>query len=215
MAKKILFQGDSITDASRSRDNDFLMGCGYPTMVAGDLGKQYPARFEFINRGISGDRAIDIYARIKADIINEKPDYMSLLVGVNDVWHEIMHQNGVAADKYERVYDWLIGDIREALPSIGLLLLEPFCLPAKSTCNTEEYPTRWEYFKSETALRAAAVKRVAEKYGVVFVPLQHLFDKACETAEPAYWLYDGVHPTAMGHCLIKEAWMSAFEKHFL
>ena len=103
--KTILFQGDSITDCGRSRENDSDMGMGYPTMVKGELGLEYPGQYTFLNRGISGDRIVDIYARIKADIINLKPDYMSILIGVNDVWHELGGCcNGVSAEKYEKIY---------------------------------------------------------------------------------------------------------------
>lgn len=98
--KKILFQGDSITDAGRSREDLTNLGKGYPLFVAGALGMDEPGEYEFVNRGISGNRIVDIYARIKMDIINLKPDVMSLLIGVNDVWHEVSSQNGVDGDKY-------------------------------------------------------------------------------------------------------------------
>ncbi|MBQ9920892.1 MAG: lysophospholipase, partial [Clostridia bacterium] len=85
---RILFQGDSITDAGRARDNDINLGTGYPMLVKATLGFEEPGKYEFFNRGISGNRVVDLYARIKNDIINLKPDVMSILIGVNDVWHE-------------------------------------------------------------------------------------------------------------------------------
>ena len=85
---KILFQGDSITDCGRSRENNINVGTGYALLVKSALGFEEPAAHEFLNRGISGNRIVDVYARIKKDIINLKPDVMSLLIGVNDVWHE-------------------------------------------------------------------------------------------------------------------------------
>ena len=98
---KILFQGDSITDAGRSRDNDQYIGTGYPLLVKSELGYKFPGKYEFINRGISGNRIVDLYARIKADIINIKPDVMSILIGVNDVWHEFgVNPNGVSSEKF-------------------------------------------------------------------------------------------------------------------
>jgi len=103
---KILFQGDSIT-----------AGQIYVNMVSGRLGADYPGEHEFINRGISGNRVVDIYARIKKDIINLKPDFMSILIGVNDVWHEVDYMNdGVDADKYGMVYELLIQEVKAALP---------------------------------------------------------------------------------------------------
>ena len=209
--KTILFQGDSITDCGRSRENDSDMGMGYPTMVKGELGLEYPGQYTFLNRGISGDRIVDIYARIKADIINLKPDYMSILIGVNDVWHELGGCcNGVSAEKYEKIYGLLIEEIQEALPDIRIMILEPFVLEASATRNTEEEPDRWHIFHTEVRARAAAARRTAEKYHLTFVPLQDNFDAACTRAESSWWLGDGVHPTAMGHCLIKNEWMDVF-----
>ncbi len=210
--KTILFQGDSITDVGRSRTDDLALGMGFPSFVAGHLGAAYPYQFKFYNRGISGNRVVDLYARIKMDMINLKPDYLSILIGINDVWHEIFDHNGVAAEKFEMVYGLMIEELLRELPDLKLMLLEPFVLPGSATRSNEENPGRWEYFRAETDLRRAAVKRLAEKYNLMFVPLQDRFDAANRDA-PAdgYWLADGVHPTAAGHELIKKAWLQAFE----
>ena len=212
MLKRILFQGDSITDCGRSRESNASLGTGYATLVQAQLGFEHPEEFEFLNRGIGGNRIVDIYARIKADIINLKPDFMSILIGVNDVWHELgAHHNGVDADKFEKIYGMLIEEIQEALPDIQIMVLEPFCLRASATQDTEEQPDRWDIFSSEVKKRAEKAKAVAEKYGLVFVSLQHIFDEVSRTTENTYWLQDGVHPTAMGHELIKREWLKAFE----
>ena len=206
--KKVLFQGDSITDMMRSRENDKFLGIGYPVLVSAQLGAEYPGEYEFLNRGVRGDRIVDLYARIKRDIINLKPDIISFLIGVNDVWHEIGGGNGVDAARYEKVYRMMIEDTLERLPDTKFMILEPFVLKAAAT---EE---KWDEFKSEVALRAAAAKRVAEDYNLVFVPLQEKFDAAAEkTNDASYWLADGVHPTPAGHGLIAEAWLEAFEKN--
>ena len=212
MKKTILFQGDSITDALRNRERDVYAGNGYPTLVAGRLGYEEPGQYAFINRGISGNRIVDLYARIKIDLINLKPDVLSILIGVNDVWHEMSHENGVSAEKFEMVYDWLLTEVKQALPDVRILILEHFVLLGSATEATEEKPERWEYFKTETPLRAAAAKRLAQKHGATFVPLQQRFDEACKLAEASYWLHDGVHPTAMGHELIAREWMKAFRE---
>jgi len=213
MKKVILFQGDSITDASRSRDGYHYRGHGYATMVSGVLGAQEPCKYEFYNRGISGNRIVDLYARMRIDILNLKPDYLSILMGINGVWHEASSKNGVDAKKFEMVYNLLVSEIKEALPETKIMLLEPFVLHGSATQDIPENPTRWEYFRTETILRREATKRVAEKQNVLFVPLQEMFDKADAAAtEKCYWLYDGVHPTAAGHELIKRAWLEAFEK---
>lgn len=204
--KRILFQGDSITDAGRSRENDFARGNGYATLVAAKLGYEKPGDYEFINRGISGNRVSDLLARVKIDLINLKPDVMSILIGVNDVWHEFSRQNGVDVELYEKLYNLLIEEVKAALPEIRIMILEPFVLKGTAT---EEH---WEGFSEEVYKRAAAAKRVAEKNGLEFIPLQDKLDEACKLAPADYWLRDGVHPTAMGHELIAREWIAKFEE---
>ena len=202
---KILFQGDSITDCGRSRDNDSYLGHGYPRFVQGKLMVSEPGKHTFINRGISGNRIVDVYARIKADILNVKPDVMSILIGINDVWHEIGNHNGVDAPKFEKIYDMLITEIKEALPDIKIMILEPFVL---KVCATIE---NWDIFNPETKLRAQASKRIAEKHNLTFIPLQDMFDAMPDNVLPDYWAGDGVHPTAAGHELISNEWIKVFK----
>ena len=212
MEKIILFQGDSITDCGRSKDSSYNMGHGYATMVGASLGAAEPFRYRFINKGISGNRIVDLYARMKIDIINLKPDYMSILIGINDVWHEFGNQNGVDAAKFEMVYDMLISELKTALPNLKIMILEPFVLPGTGT-DPEDIPERYADFRSETLLRAQAAKRIAEKHNLVFVPLQETFDKVnADAPKPDYWLLDGVHPNPAGHELIKQAWLKGFEQ---
>ena len=211
MAKRILFQGDSITDCGRYRDNFYGMGEGYPRLIEASLGMENPNEYEFINRGISGNRVVDLYARIKADFINLAPDYASIYIGVNDTWHEIASQNGVDTAKFEKVYTMLIDEIKAALPNIKLMIIAPYVLEGTATCDTEEIPDRLARFRADVAEKAAVSKKIAEKYGLPLIELQSAFDEACKKAEPAYWAYDGVHPTAMGHELIKRLWLNAFE----
>jgi len=203
---KILFQGDSITDAGRSRENDSAVGEGYPLLVKAALGLEAPGKYEFLNRGISGNRVVDVYARIKADIINLAPDVMSILIGVNDVWHEFSRENGVDAEKYYKIYDMLIEEVKIALPEIKIMILEPFVLKASAT---EE---KWEGFSAETKKRAEMAKKIAEKYDLPFIELQTGFDELSKLQPASYWLADGVHPTAMGHEFIKNRWLETFKK---
>lgn len=198
--KIFLFQGDSITDANRVDDNEdnFGLGYGYPLMVSADLSKNRKDEFKFINRGVSGDRITDVYARIKEDIINLKPDYMSILIGVNDVAHELTMSCGVVTEKFEKIYGMLIEEIKEALPQIKIIIMEPFVLKGSATSEL------WEGYKAEVKSHADAAKRVAEKYKLCFVPLQEKFNEACADGNTRYWSVDGVHPTAAGHQIIKE-----------
>lgn len=209
--KIILFQGDSITDCGRDKENNAHNGRGYAHLVTAHMGCNEPGRYICLNRGVSGNRVVDLYARIKRDMINLKPDYMSILIGINDVWHEYTRQNGVDADKFELVYGLMIEELQKALPSLKIMILEPFVLPGSATITDEEHPGRWEHFTSECVLRREAAKRVAEKYGLLFVPLQDLLTKVSEDAPMGYWLGDGVHPTPAGHELIKKEWLKAFE----
>ena len=195
---KFVFQGDSITDAGRDRDNIASFGVGYPNLVASELMFRYPGEYEFINEGVSGDRIVDLYARIKRDLINHKPDYLSILIGVNDVWHELNEQNGVATPKFEKIYSMLIEEIKEALPNIKIFILEPFVLKGS---GTERY---FDEFLADVKLHSQAAKNVADKYDLTFIPLQEKFDEASLLMPDTYWLADGVHPTAAGHALIKE-----------
>ena len=207
----ILFQGDSITDAGRSREDDMNAGIGYPTLVKGELGFEYPNQYIMYNRGISGNRVVDVYARIKADIINLKPDVMSILIGVNDVWHEFGGHNGVDAEKYFKIYSMLIEEIKAALPDVKIMILEPFVLRGVGTDNTQDEPDKWNIFHTEVLKRAEKARKIAETYNLPFIPLQDKFEEAAKLAPNDYWLRDGVHPTTAGHELIKREWIKTFK----
>ncbi len=206
--KTILFQGDSITDANRSRDNAAYRGSGYATLVTAELGYRRPKEFRFINLGISGNKTLDLLVRLRRDIIDQKPDYLSILIGVNDVLHEYdTPKNGIAARWSEVYYDLLLTQLRAALPDTHVMLLEPFVL--RGTWTDEHYDSS---FRREVEKRAAITRALAEKHGCAFVPLQETLDKlAKETGDPSYWLMDGIHPTAMGHEVIKREWLRTFE----
>ena len=204
--KRILFQGDSITDAGRDRESFYSAGNGYARLVSAKIGFDHPGEYEFLNRGVSGNKITNLLARMKRDMINLKPDVMSILVGVNDVWHEVKRGEGNSTELFETVYELLIGEVKKALPEIRIVLLEPFAL--KGT-GTEE---NWDIFEAEVRAKAQAAKRVAERNALEFVPLQIHFDNALSLAPAEYWLQDGVHPTAAGHELIAREWIKAFEE---
>lgn len=210
--KRILFQGDSITDCGRNRDDFYGMGDGYPNLVKASLGMDRPNAYEFVNRGISGNRIVDLYARIKADFINLKPDYASIYVGVNDTWHELWNQNGVDTDKFEKIYTMLIDEIKAACPDTKLILIAPYVLEGAATGNMVEAPERLARFQKDVVEKATVVKKLAEKYDLPLIELQPAFDEACTKASPVYWTADGVHPTACGHEIIKRLWLEAFKK---
>ncbi len=206
--KRILFQGDSITDWFRAKDRDDVLGSNYVSMISGELGLKYPNKYEFINRGISGNRSIDILGRTQKDIVALKPDYMSILVGVNDVWHGLEWNNGISPERYEIYYNMIIEETKESLPDIKIMILEPFILKGSVAMKDPD-----AYISGVKKL-AKIAKKVADKNGAIFVFLQEKFDEMLKYAPVEYWSYDGVHPNAAGHCIIKNAWIEAFEKQF-
>ena len=198
----ILFQGDSITDCDRQRDGKFDMGAGYANLLASMLLYEMPEmNLTFYNRGISGNRIIDMYARFKEDGFNLKPNIISILIGINDVWHEFSRGVGVNATKFEKIYDMLLDEAKSINPNTKFILLEPFVLEGGLPIG--DYKTWVEVLKE----RQEIVQNLAKKYDAVFVPLQNEFNKACTIKQDTYWLWDGVHPTPAGHMLIAQNWM--------
>lgn len=202
----VLFQGDSITDCGRATCggagfNNNGLGPGYPGMIAARLMCDRPdLEWEFINRGISGNRIVDLYARWKADCLNLKPDVLSLLIGVNDIWHHLSSNNGVGVSRYARFYRELLTWTREELPTVRFVLLDPFVCP--------NLPGRAE-FVDDLVERRKVVSALANEFGAVHIPLQEIFNAAFQRAPEAYWAADGVHPTPAGHQLITDAWLEA------
>lgn len=207
--KTFLFQGDSITDANRDDEEkiNWGLGCGYAFFIASEFEKKNKNCFRFINRGDSGDRITDVYARIKEDIINLKPDYMSILIGVNDVSHELTMNCGVSPKKFRMIYEMLIDEIRESLPEIRIIILEPFILKGLHTKKL------WKEFDCEVRKMAEISKEVAEKYNFDFVPLQNRFDELCKDGNTDNWTVDGIHPTPEGHHIIKEELLKVIENY--
>lgn len=205
---KILFTGDSITDMSRNRTTNYQydsLGFNYTFFIAGELGVKEPNKHQILTRGISGNRIIDLYARFRADGLHDYPDVISILIGVNDVWHGIASDNGVPIDIYERFYNMLIDDTRREFPHIKFMILEPFVL--KGTATEE----RFEQFKKVYEY-AKVARKVAKEKGCVFVPLQQLLSEKAEQDGAQTYLYDGVHPSVAGAKLIADEWLKYFEK---
>jgi len=205
---KILFQGDSVTDCGRGNSGGCgyeqgVMGPGYPGLVKSRLACDRPgADLVFENRGISGNRIVDLYARWRADCLNHEPDIVSILVGVNDSWHE-QSQNGVEVPRAVRIYNELLDWTVEKLPAVRFVLLEPFTAAESDNGKT---------FGAEVRERGAAVRAAAERLGAdraVFVPLQRMLDDACAEAPWQHWTADGVHPTPAFHQRIADAWIAA------
>ena len=202
----ILFQGDSITDAGRDRNQagaNAGLGTGYALFIAAQVRADQPrAGLQFYNRGISGNRIVDLYARIKSDAINLKPNILSVLIGVNDTWHEFGGQNGVDVPKFERVYREFLTEVRAAVPAVKYVLCEPFVLPCGVVTKD---------WIAEMDQRRVVVKKLAGEFSAKFVPFQTMFDHAVKQAPPDYWAGDGVHPSPAGHMLMARTWLKEVE----
>ncbi len=203
----IVLLGDSITDMGRKREateGAWAYGCGYGFFVQGELSTAKPKEYKVYNKGISGNRSVDIYARIKADCWNLEPDVVSCLFGVNDVWHELYHKNGVELDRFVRTYEMILDETRQRFPNVKFMLMEPFFLKGLATNEKyEEFMAVKEYAK--------AVKEIAARKNCTFIPLQAEFDRLAAEYGDEYWLSDGIHPHVAGSKIIADAWLKAFE----
>ena len=208
---KILFFGDSITDMGRCRDVDGRIdsyGMGYVYFVGGELFFNEPSEYEIVNRGISGNRVVDLYDRIEKDVWDEAPDCLSILIGVNDV----MSINRVEIDRFENVYRMMLNETKMKLPNTRIILCEPFLLEGSMTENTEENPNRYEEF-CQVYQYASVVKKLAEEFNVSFVALQEKFNEKAQEGFAQCYLYDGVHPHVAGAKLIANEWLKVFKQN--
>ncbi|MEA4889928.1 MAG: SGNH/GDSL hydrolase family protein [Clostridiaceae bacterium] len=205
---RILFQGDSITDGNRLKTNEcdlnHQIGHSYAYLVTSQWSFQnYNKQLKFINRGISGNRIFDLYARLQEDVLKIEPDVLSILIGVNDVGQQVKEKAGHMPKRFEKAYRMLLDDVLEERPNCRIVLCEPFILPV---AQVKEQYELWNCLISEVQ---ASIGRIAEDYPVLYIPLQEKFNKLASLREPEYWLWDGVHPTEAGHQMIANEWMAA------
>lgn len=206
----ILFQGDSITDARRDKKrqdtpNDAAaLGLGYPLLLGSQLLADHPKlNLKIYNRGISGHKVPQLDARWQEDTLDLKPAVLSILIGVNDMWHKMNGKyDGTVAD-YGNQFAALLKRTRTALPEVRLIVCDPFALKCGAIDDS--------WFPEFTQRRALA-KKVADDAGADFAPFQSMFDQAIAAGtEPAYWAADGVHPTPAGHALMAKTWREVVE----
>ena len=201
----VLFQGDSITDAGRDKkrqgpNDPHAFGFGYASMIAASLlGAHSSLKLRCYNRGISGNKVPQLDERWQTDCLDLKPNVLSILIGVNDIWHKLNGRYAGTVEDYENGFASLLKRTRQALPEITLVVCEPFVLRC-GAINDKWFP--------EFDERRAAAKRVADTAGTIWVPFQSMFDQAVSDATPAkYWAGDGVHPTMAGHALMAQTWL--------
>jgi len=205
-----LFQGDSITDGNRSRDQDWnhVLGHGYVYLIASRLWYDHPDRqWQFINRGISGNKVTDLAMRWQQDTIDLIPQLLTILIGVNDVASMFTRENVVTPDVFREVYGGLLDRTRQQLPGTRIVLCEPFLLPVGKVKDN------WEDWAAEMNRRQQIVRELALKFNALFIPLQEEFNKACRKARPDHWIWDGIHPMPGGHELIARMWLREMKKN--
>ena len=199
---RIVFYGDSITDAGRSRDEarpNEALGSGYAQMVASRLNFELAGwNLQFWNRGISGNRVYDLEERLQSDVLALEPDAVSILIGINDTWRRYDSGTPSPLDQFSASYERVI----EKLQGSGaqVLLLEPFLLPV---------PEDRAAWREDLNPRIDAIRDLARRHGCAYVALDGLFAQASAQRPSAFWLPDGVHPSSPGHALIAQAWIDA------
>ena len=203
----ILFQGDSITDAGRQNrqspkaNEQASMGNGYASMGTAALLTSRPElNLSIYNRGISGNKVHQLDARWQKECLDYQPDVLSILIGVNDIWHGLNGRYDGTVETYENDYRALLQRTRKALPKVKLVICEPFVLRCGAV-NDKWFP-EFDHFR-------AAARKVADEHSAVFVPFQSMFDQALQFAPSKHWAGDGVHPSSYGAALMADFWLQA------
>jgi len=203
----ILFQGDSITDAGRDKNNESAnnpgsFGSGYAYMAAANLlNTSASVQPVIYNRGISGNKVFQLADRWKKDCIDLNPKVLSILVGVNDFWHTLDYGYDGTVKKYEEDYRKLLAHTKSIIPELQLVICEPFAVLGFKAVTAKCLPLFEDY--------RLVARRMADEFGAVFVPYQSVFDEAQKYAPGVYWTGDGVHPSMAGCSLMAEAWLKA------
>lgn len=201
----ILFQGDSITDARRKKDDTAAnspaaLGVSYPFLATAELLYRYPGKsLKCYNKGVSGNKVYQLAERWQADCLDLKPTVLSILVGVNDFWHTLTNGYQGTIKTYRDDYKALLDRTKQALPDVKLIIGEPYAVIGVKAVDDKWYPAFNDYRQ--------AAREIADSFGAVFIPYQEIYDKAQKTAPGSYWTVDGVHPSIAGARLMSEAWL--------
>ena len=189
---RILFQGDSITDAGRDYSDYHELGQGYPKYAAELIRDRFDdpknGTIEFINLGISGHRTRDLRARWQKDCIDLQPDIVSIMIGINDTWRSFDSNDPTPVEEFEDNYRYLLSEIK-AHTNAKILLLEPYVLP--------DVPAK-DAWRADLDPKIQAVRRLAREFADAYIPTDGLFAAACVQQEPSHWSGDGVHPNENG-----------------
>ncbi len=201
--KRILFLGDSITDAQRLERPYAPLGNGYVYFAASFLQARFPhLEFQIENRGVSGDTSRELLHRWRRDCLDWKPDVASILIGINDLWRRYKpvldpQKSPVSAEEYE---DNLRRMLTESLcKGIRFILMEPFFF-----CRDCREPMRRDLDDYRNA-----VYRLSGEFGTILVPLQQAYEQIKHLVADSRWSEDGVHPSTWAHAWIARQWLSA------
>ena len=200
---KILFQGDSITDAGRDKRNYHDMGPGYPKYASELIKAAHPdTDIEFINFGIGGNRTGQLFDRIYTDGIAFQPDIISILIGVNDIWHRYNSVRIYTTDEQIKLnYRCILQRIKKET-NAKIVMLTPYVLD-----NEDK-----DRIKNDLVTVLPIIRELAEEFADVFIPLDELFAEALKTQPaPHYYSNDGVHPNENGAKFIGEQYAKAVE----
>ena len=229
----IVFSGDSITDGGRSRNMDLNhhFGHGYHYILASKIGlDNISKRPKFINKGYSGGGINRIYENWQADIIAHKPNIISILIGINDLFKSNFKTAEIFREKYEKIYRMLIEETKKCLPDSLIVLVEPFYVPNYNadrfvefsphiSCeapftalNVNETDEEKIFRYNEAKVYGKIVKSLANEFNAVFVPVQERMEEVLQEIDTEYIIWDGVHPTLVGHGVIAEQWYKTVEK---
>ena len=199
---KIVFFGDSITESGRNFSDSADLGAGYVKIAAGKLRLLYPdADFEIINRGVSGDRTLELLERIEGDVLAEKPDFVVLQVGVNDVWCRFTSGEVVSPEEFCENYETLVSKIQAT--GAKLVLVQPFVLNVQDKQRFRPYMDAFN----------AIIHRIAEKNKLPIIPLDEIFTGITQDIPPMQFAADGVHPTHRGCRYIADLVIKELQKH--
>jgi lysophospholipase L1-like esterase len=204
--EKLVMIGDSITDCDRGRPaGEGLFdpyGKGYVNMVKAFLDASYPQlAIRVVNKGNSGNTVRDLAQRWQADVLDLKPDWVSIMIGINDVWRHFdspkMVECHVGIKEYEATLEKLITD---SLPVLkGLILVTPYFIE----------PNRSDAMRVKMEQYAAVVRKLAKKHKAILADPQAGFDRMLESMHPMALAWDRVHPNTSGHALIAKAFLDA------
>jgi lysophospholipase L1-like esterase len=204
MPGAIVFVGDSITDCDRRADRSRL-GYGYVDMVARAL-RQRGDQSSVVNAGIAGNRVAHLRQRWQTDVLRHRPAVLSVAIGVNDTLVTFFEGRPTPLAQFEEDYT----DILDRAAGARFILVEPFFV------DSELPSVRWgeghAFIHDDLAGKQAVVRDLADRFGASLVALQSIMDTATSQRGPTMVAADGVHPTPLGHRLIAEAWLAAYDR---